>query len=52
MYGTSMLTSILKYLIKLLSDRIRISLHKMFATFHHEIGEYSTEKSNMICRSE
>ena len=33
-----------------LSNRIRIILHKNFATFHHDIFEYSKEKFNILCR--
>ena len=49
MDGTSMMAKLLVIMIKLL-NRIRIRLHRMFATFHLYIDEYSNESYNMICR--
>ena len=40
----------LAIMTNLLSNRIGISLHRMFATFHCDIAEYSNGNTNIICQ--
>ena len=46
---TSILIQMLAIIINVLSNIIKTTLHRMFATFHHNIVEYGNEKSNIIC---